>query len=251
MKRIYMLILFLLASQCAFACGGFTDSVADALSDDVRSRLNKISPNQLVDFRSIERACEALERRPELSIVVVPYIRGFSDSNPGNFGFSLAIVDEVKRSVVARLDEFNYLAVDAIQPTAVGIVTGGYFSGDLPSAFGIKITRRNYMSAVEVTEEITNLYLIERGGIREILRGMLTYSSIVELFDHECDPSTRDERVKIVVKKPMRSKHLDLVMDRTIEQFTHIGTGDDCKRVKKQIDSRRYILKYDGRRFRV
>lgn len=181
----------------------------------------------------------------------MPYTYGRSDVSPGDFGFSLAIVEEAKQLVIGRLNEFKFMELNATVPSEMKIDASGYFVGKSVPIFGIKIIIQNYMSAVAFREEIMNLYVVERGGMREILRGMSTYRAVVELFDHECDPSMRDERTKVVVKKSILSVHSDLVVDRKVEYFTNIGRKDDCKKVRKKVDSHRYVLKYDGRRFRI
>ncbi|MFC0399435.1 hypothetical protein [Paraburkholderia rhizosphaerae] len=249
MKLVFLALTFLCVSRCALACGEHAEEIAIALKENIQAAKNSV--NFVRDFGPAY-VCKTWPQRSDLTIIAVPYRHAVSEKfgNMEYFGLMLAVVNERRNIVLGKLDEPRLEVVDAIIPTGVKIDTADYKVSPSLIAFGIEVMHQNYSVAAPFYGGFMNLYVLDGRNLRKIVNGMRSYQRNSEGDDH-CYPNEIAAKTIVSIGKSKSHGYFDLNVRNTRSFFSRKWDHISCKDVEEKIDSRRFVVKYDGRIYNV
>lgn len=224
-----------------------------AQAQDCHERLPQILKSAYAPERQVsleESACKVWPARPGLTLVAVSLPRTEQDGS-GETDLELLIVDSASGQVNVRKLLPGALDWDAFYVSDIAFDTAPYRVTREQLAFGVRVTRRGSSRVNPFAVQSLDLFILEKGALRSLLRDLPVEESSGE-WDSNCAGAWVDTRRTLALaERPGRDGFHDLlVQEKSVSTRSEDG-GSGCETVEENEQRKRYRLTYDGERYAV
>lgn len=194
--------------------------------------------------------CKVWPARSELTLVAVPLPRTEHDGY-GETDLELLITDSQSNRVSTRALFPGALDWDAFYVSSIAFDTAPYRVTRGQLAFGVRITRRGSSRVNPFSVQSLDLFLLEKGALRPLLRDLPMEEGSGE-WDSNCAGTWVDvTRTLALAEQPGPNGFHDLLLQEKSVFTRSENRASGCETVEESQQRQRYRLTYDGERYVV